>query len=244
MLSESFHSTRHLLTEKETVPPKEIRVSFTVDEQQKSSILFREKVVKHKDFTVTLASTGEPSTEDYGDHFAYYSKDKNWVLSFTNDKNFEGLIFEKGNSVIHNIVVKRGVIKVDDKVRSYFPGPMRSLTEAVEVLEEQSIQYWDNCYGGQKRGVLSQMNMGIAVGYEFLRQVGSGWFNVVNNYFVLGNAIYQRQMDLRVSFIGSFLANVPQSFSPAGCTLSVRNQLERFREWNTRPNNTTNLAFS
>lgn len=216
-----------LLGSEKVAPPKELKLSFTIDGKDRVSTLTRTKGAYNEGVKATLGSTGEKV--DIDEHFAYYSEDRNWVLTFTNDNHFEGLVFEEDNSKIHHIIVKDGEMKVDGKVRDYFPGPMRNL-----LSEVSQVNYWDNCHAGQSRG-LSSLDMGMAVGNVFHKIEGSKTGALLNQFVTLANTIYERQMDIVLKIDDVFVADTPEAFAPSSCTLDMSTQLYRFRDWRSRP---------
>lgn len=209
-----------------------MKFSFTVNGEAKEALLTRDRGAFTEDAQMTtMNENGEYVKSPLPEQFAYYSEDRNWVLTFHGDNKFDGLMFEEDNSKIHHFVGQNGKLTVDGNVKDYFPGEMkgRGLTS-----EANGIDYWDNCHGAQSSG-LGQINIGMAVGKVMIDNFGTnGAISEYNSYMTLTNTIYERQMDIRLAIADTFFATTSGAapWAPSTCTQDIQTQLNNMRFWN------------
>lgn len=230
LMNKDVHSTRNLLGAETSTTPLKLQLSFTLDGKVQTETLHRQRGAFKEGVTMTMGESREEIP--VGEHYSYYSENKDWVLVFVGEERFEGLVFDDVNNKIHHFVGKEGELSVDSDVRSYFPGEMKKSRDLLS--EANGIVYWDNCFDGQTNG-LSSIDIGMAAGNVFYQKEQPNINALFNKFVTLANSVYERQMDVVLTIASVFIADTPQSFAPSSCTLDMSNQLRRFRDWSSRP---------
>jgi hypothetical protein len=230
LLSDTIHSTRHLL-ENDAITPKALKLTFTADGTTHESVLHRNKGVFGEGATLRFLTEEGERVEEAPETFIYYSEDKNWVLTFHENGKFDGLLFSEDGKHITHFVGENGQLKLNGDINSYFPSikPGRKLTSEVN-----GIDYWDGCHDAQPKG-LSTLDIGVVFGNVFLKRFGqSGAVRELNSYIGLTNQIYGRQMDILISVMDSVFVTDPSmtTFTPSSCSMSINSQLSRLANWN------------
>lgn len=228
------------LLNEDSKPPKQLKLSFTIDGVSMESVLNREKGAFGEGAVLSFPIDGKPGEYDVveaPEAFTYYSTEKDWVLTFHTDSKFDGLIFGKENEAIHHFVAENGQLTMNDKVKDWFPGEMKSRGLTSEA-SQNGIDYWTGCHEGQSRG-LSGLNMGMVIGNVHYKAFGQQTsLNQINSYVSLSNTIYERQMDIRLVINDVVIATQPnqESFLPGSCSQSIQTQLSGMARWR-KPSN-------
>lgn len=217
--------------------PKQLELSFTVNGEVKKSILQRERGAFGEEAKVTFGKENGEEVVAVPEIFAYFSKDKNWILTFHGDNKFDGLLFDNNGKDIFHFVSEKGELKLNNDIKKLFPGEIKSKGREL-TNEANGIDYWDDCHPAQSKG-LARLDIGIAIGNVMFQSKGTDLsLELASSFITLSNAIYERQLDISLSIQDTFVATEPnlENFLPGTCSQSIQNQLSRFASWN-KPSN-------